>query len=243
MKEPKKRFPPGLDYAIAHDTTPFVRESIADLSRTLLIAIGLVALVVLVFLQSWRASLVPILAIPVSLIGSFAAMWVAGFSLNMLTLFGLVLAIGIVVDDAIVVVENVERWIEEGHSPASGVPRDGRGNAGGYRNRLRPLRSVRSRRLHSAVSPGAFIGNSRLTIAFSTLLSAFNSLTLSPALSALLLKPQRSQATGLPRRSIRCSDDSSAFNRGFEITNRWYISALHQVVRHAVGLVVYVGLP
>ena len=117
MKELKKRFPPGVDYAIAHDTTPFVRESIKDLIRTLLIAVGLVALVVLIFLQSWRASLVPILAIPVSLIGTFAVMWLVGFSLNMLTLFGLVLAIGIVVDDAIVVVENVQRWIEEGLSP------------------------------------------------------------------------------------------------------------------------------
>src|SRR5205085_4874012 len=139
-----------LDYAIAHDTTPFVRESIADLSHTLLIAIGLVALVVLVFLQSWRASLVPILAIPVSLIGSFAAMWVAGFSLNMLTLFGLVLAIGIVVDDAIVVVENVERWDPGGSQSARrGISRDGRGYARSYRNCFRPLGSVRSGRLHS----------------------------------------------------------------------------------------------
>ena len=117
MKELKKRFPPGVDYAIAHDTTPFVRESIRDVIKTLLIAIGLVALVVLVFLQSWRASLVPLLAIPVSLVGTFAVMWLFGFSLNMLSLFGLVLAIGIVVDDAIVVVENVQRWIEEGLSP------------------------------------------------------------------------------------------------------------------------------
>src|SRR5258708_14301055 len=109
MKELKKSFPPGVDYAIAHDTTPFVRESITDLIHTLLIAISLVALVVLIFLQSWRASLVPILAIPVSLVGTFAVMWMVGFSMNMLTLFGLVLAIGIVVDDAIVVVENVQR--------------------------------------------------------------------------------------------------------------------------------------
>ena len=117
MAELKKRFPPGIDYAIAHDTTPFVRESIKDLIRTLLIAVSLVALVVLVFLQSWRASLVPILAIPVSLIGTFAVMWLVGFSLNMLSLFGLVLAIGIVVDDAIVVVENVQRWLDEGLDP------------------------------------------------------------------------------------------------------------------------------
>ena len=150
MKELKKRFPPGMDYAIAHDTTPFVRESIKDLIKTLLIAVSLVALVVLVFLQSWRASLVPILAIPVSLVGIFAIMWLVGFSLNMLSLFGLVLAIGIVVDDAIVVVENVQRWLDEGLSP-----RDAAFKAmdevtpAVYRHCFRPLRGIHSRRLRS----------------------------------------------------------------------------------------------
>ena len=150
MKELKKHFPPGVDYAVAHDTTPFVRESITDLIHTLLIAISLVALVVLVFLQSWRASLVPILAIPVSLVGTFAAMWLVGFSLNMLTLFGLVLAIGIVVDDAIVVVENVQRWLDEGAEPARcGVQGDGRGYPRRHRDRFRSLGGIYSGRLHS----------------------------------------------------------------------------------------------
>jgi hydrophobe/amphiphile efflux-1 (HAE1) family protein len=244
MKEAKKRFPPGLDYAIAHDTTPFVRESIADLSHTLLIAIGLVELVVLVFLQSWRASLVPILAIPVSLIGSFAAMWVAGFSLNMLTLFGLVLAIGIVVDDAIVVVENVERWIQEGHSPRDAAFR--------AMDEVAPAVIAIAFGLSAVFVPVAFIPGITcrfyqqfaLTIAFSTLLSAFNSLTLSPALSALLLRPHNAERDWLTK-----AFDSvfggffHAFNRGFDVTNKWYISALHQVVRHfGVALVVYIGL-
>ncbi len=244
MKEARKRFPPGLDYAIAHDTTPFVRESIADLSHTLLIAIGLVALVVLVFLQSWRASLVPIVAIPVSLIGSFAAMWVAGFSLNMLTLFGLVLAIGIVVDDAIVVVENVERWIEEGHRPRDAAFR--------AMDEVTPAVIAIAFGLSAVFVPVAFIPGITgrfyqqfaLTIAFSTLLSAFNSLTLSPALSALLLRPRNAERDWLTK-----AFDSVfgrfflAFNRGFDVTNRWYVSALHHVVRHfGVALMVYVGL-
>ena len=117
MEELKQDFPTGVDYAIPYDTTTFVRDSIRDVVKTLFEAIGLVALVVLVFLQNWRASIVPLLAIPVSLVGTFAVMAVFGFSLNNLSMFGLVLAIGIVVDDAIVVVENVDRWIEHGLSP------------------------------------------------------------------------------------------------------------------------------
>src|SRR5207248_8096284 len=117
MVELKKIFPKGMDYKTPYDTTLFVRASIRDVVKTLFEGVGLVALVVLIFLQSWRASLVPLLAIPVSLVGTFAVLWLAGFSMNNLSLFGLVLAIGIVVDDAIVVVENVERWIEHGLAP------------------------------------------------------------------------------------------------------------------------------
>ena len=244
MKELKRRFPPGLDYAIAHDTTPFVRESISDLTHTLLIAIGLVALVVLVFLQSWRASLVPILAIPVSLIGSFAVMWVVGFSLNMLTLFGLVLAIGIVVDDAIVVVENVERWIEQGLSPRDAAFR--------AMDEVTPAVIAIAFGLSAVFVPVAFIPGITgrfyqqfaLTIAFSTLLSALNSLTLSPALSALLLKPRDAGRDWLTKAlDFTFYGFFRAFNRGFDLTNRWYISALQQVVRHAVvAVIIYVGL-
>ena len=117
MRELKERFPEGIDYDIAYDITPFIRESVADVVKTLFEAVGLVGLVVLVFLQNWRSVLIPMIAVPVAIIGTFAAMAVVGFSLNNISLFGLVLAIGIVVDDAIVVVENVDRWLDHGLPP------------------------------------------------------------------------------------------------------------------------------
>src|SRR5262249_55684564 len=117
MKELRDHFPPGIDYSIVYDTTPFINESITEVFETLFDAVVLVAVVVLVFLQNWRSSLIPLIAVPVAVIGTFAVMAVMGFSLNNLTLFGLVLAIGIVVDDAIVVVEAVEHHIEHGLSP------------------------------------------------------------------------------------------------------------------------------
>jgi hydrophobe/amphiphile efflux-1 (HAE1) family protein len=244
MKELKKHFPPGVDYAIAHDTTPFVRESITDLIHTLLIAISLVALVVLVFLQSWRASLVPILAIPVSLVGTFAAMWLVGFSLNMLTLFGLVLAIGIVVDDAIVVVENVQRWLDEGLRPRDAAFR--------AMDEVTPAVIAIAFGLSAVFIPVAFIPGITgrfyqqfaLTIAFSTLLSAFVSLTLSPALSALLLRPHDAKQDWLTTAlDSALGGFFRLFNQGFELTNQWYISSLHYVVRYGViTLIVYVGL-
>ena len=122
MEELKADFPEGVDYAIAYDTTPFIRESVADVVQTLLEAVMLVAVVVLVFLQNWRAALIPLVAVPVAIIGTFAVMAALGFSLNNVSLFGLVLAIGIVVDDAIVVVENVERWLEQGLPPREAAP-------------------------------------------------------------------------------------------------------------------------
>ena len=117
MKELKKRFPEGLDYRIVYDTTPFIRESINEVFKTLRDAVILVAIVVLAFLQNWRAAVIPLIAVPVAIVGTFPVMAALGFSLNNLSLFGLVLAIGIVVDDAIVVVENVERWLEQGIEP------------------------------------------------------------------------------------------------------------------------------
>src|SRR5262249_47520797 len=117
MRQLRDHFPPGIDYAIVYDTTPFINESIAEVRETLFDAVVLVALVMLVFLQNWRSALIPLVAVPVAIIGTFAAMAALGFSLNNLTLFGLVLAIGIVVDDAIVVVEAVEHHIEEGEAP------------------------------------------------------------------------------------------------------------------------------
>jgi len=244
MKELKQRFPPGIDYAIAHDTTPFVRASIRELVRTLLIAVGLVALVVLIFLQSWRASLVPLLAIPVSLIGTFAAMWLAGFSLNMLSLFGLVLAIGIVVDDAIVVVENVQRWLEAGLEPREAAFR--------AMAEVTPAVIAIAFGLSAIFIPVAFIPGITgrfyrqfaLTIAFSTLLSAFNSLTLSPSLCALLLKPPDAAKDWLTRAfDFVMGWFFQLFNRAFSLTNRVYSNSLRYVVRYSVPvLLVYFGL-
>jgi multidrug efflux pump subunit AcrB len=123
MEELKKRFPEGVDYRIVYDTTPFIRQSVMEVFKTFRDAVLLVALVVLVFLQNWRAALIPLIAVPVAIIGTFAVMAAIGFSLNNISLFGLVLAIGIVVDDAIVVVENVERWLEKGADPREAARR------------------------------------------------------------------------------------------------------------------------
>jgi multidrug efflux pump len=189
MEELQKRFPAGLDYRIVYDTTPFINESIREVNKTLRDAIILVAIVVLVFLQNWRSALIPLVAVPVAVVGTFAVMALLGFSLNNLTLFGLVLAIGIVVDDAIVVVEAVERQLEQGLPPKEATAEAMRLVSG-------PVVAV-GLVLSAVFIPCAFIQGITgqfyrqfaLTIAVSTLLSAFNSLTLSPALAALLLKP------------------------------------------------------
>jgi hydrophobe/amphiphile efflux-1 (HAE1) family protein len=244
MAELKKSFPSGVDYSIPYDTTTFVRASIKDVVRTLFEAIGLVALVVLVFLQSWRASLVPLLAIPVSLVGTFAVMAIFGFSLNNLSLFGLVLAIGIVVDDAIVVVENVDRWIEHGLSPKDAAYR--------AMDEVTPAVVAIAFGLTAVFVPVAFISGITgqfyrqfaLTISFSTLLSAFNSLTLSPALAALILKPQGAKKDPLTRAvDFLLGWFFRLFNRMLESVNRGYVGILQYVVRlSVVVLVVYVGL-
>jgi hydrophobe/amphiphile efflux-1 (HAE1) family protein len=243
MAELKKSFPSGVDFAIPYDTTTFVRDSIKDVVRTLFEAIALVAVVVLVFLQSWRASLVPLLAIPVSLIGTFAVMAVFGFSLNNLSLFGLVLAIGIVVDDAIVVVENVDRWIEHGLSP-----RDAAYKA---MDEVTPAIIAIAFGLTAVFVPVAFIRGITgqfyrqfaLTISFSTLLSAFNSLTLSPALAALILKPQGTRKDPLARTiDVLLGWFFRLFNRMLERTNGGYVNVLRRVVRlSAVAVAVYLG--
>ena len=244
MEELKKHFPAGVEYEIPYDTTRFVRDSIRDVLYTLLESVGLVALVVLIFLQSWRTSLVPLIAIPVSLVGTFAAMYVAGFSMNILTLFGLVLAIGIVVDDAIVVIENVERWIAKGLSP-----RDAAFKA---MDEVTPAIIAIGFGLSAVFIPVAFVSGITgqfyrqfaLTIAFSTLLSAFNSLTLSPALAALLFKPhsvKQDWATRLMNAVLGWF--FRLFNKTFDASNRLYIVGLRKVVRRSgVALLVYAAL-
>ena len=190
MDELKERFPAGLDYKVVYDTTPFITESIREVFKTLLDAVLLVAFVVLLFLQNWRSTVIPLVAVPVAVIGTFAVMAVFGFSLNNLTLFGLVLAIGIVVDDAIVVVEAVEHHIEHGLPPREATAKAMADVSG-------PVIAI-GLVLFAVFVPCAFIKGITgqfflqfaVTIAFSTLISAFNSLTLSPALSALLLRPR-----------------------------------------------------
>ncbi len=191
MQELKERFPSGVDYAIAYDTTPFIVESVNEVFNTLRDAVILVAFVVLLFLQNWRSAIIPLVAVPVAIVGTFAVMAALGFSLNNLTLFGLVLAIGIVVDDAIVVVEAVEHHIELGLEPA-------RATITAMTQVSAPVIAV-GLVLTAVFIPCAFITGISgqfyrqfaLTIATSTVISAFNSLTLSPALSALLLKPRQ----------------------------------------------------
>ena len=189
MERLKKTFPPGLEYRIVFDTTGFTRESIRAVIHTLVEAMILVVLVVVVFLQNWRASIIPLLAVPVSLIGTFAAMSAMGFSLNNLSLFGLVLAIGIVVDDAIVVVENVERNIALGLSPREATRKAMDEVSGAVVAVGLVLSAVFIPTAFISGITGQFYRQFALTIAVSTLISAFNSLTLSPALCAILLKP------------------------------------------------------
>jgi multidrug efflux pump subunit AcrB len=190
MAELHDRFPPGIEYEIAYDTTPFINESINEVFETLFDAVVLVAVVVLVFLQNWRSSLIPLVAVPVAVIGTFAVMAAMGFSLNNLTLFGLVLAIGIVVDDAIVVVEAVEYHIEHGLHPKEATVKAMSQVSGPVIAIGLVLAAVFVPCAFIAGITGQFFRQFALTIAVSTLLSAFNSLTLSPALAALLLKPR-----------------------------------------------------
>jgi multidrug efflux pump len=200
MEELKKTFPEGLTYEIGFDTTPYTRESIREVVKTLRDAIILVAVVVLLFLQNWRSSLIPLVAVPVAVIGTFAAMLLFGFSLNNLTLFGLVLAIGIVVDDAIVVVEAVEHHIEHGLSPRDATIRAMDQVSGPVIAVGLVLSAVFVPCAFISGITGAFFRQFAVTIAVSTVISAFNSLTLSPALTALLLRSHdKETAPPLPR--------------------------------------------
>jgi multidrug efflux pump len=199
MEELKKDFPEGVDYSVVYDPTQFVRESIRAVIVTLLEAVALVVLVVIVFLQTWRASIIPLLAVPVSIIGTFAVMMAFGFSINTLSLFGLVLAIGIVVDDAIVVVENVERNIEGGLSPREATVQAMKEVSGPIIAIALVLCAVFVPIAFVSGLSGQFYRQFALTIAISTVISAFSSLTLSPALAAALLKPHDAPKDALTR--------------------------------------------
>jgi HAE1 family hydrophobic/amphiphilic exporter-1 len=242
MEQLKGNFPQGIAYEIVYNPTEFIAESVNEVYKTLFEATALVVIVVFVFLQSWRTAIIPIVAIPVSLIGTFAFMAALGFSINTLTLFGMVLAIGIVVDDAIVVVENVERNIALGMSPrdAAHTTMDEVGTA------LVAIALV----LVAVFVPTAFIPGISgqfyrqfaLTIAVSTVISAFNSLTLSPALAAFLLKPHSHEHSRNPIARFGRTL-ANGFNRGFDVTSNGYARAVGTLARHKlIVLPIYIGL-
>ncbi|WP_342058468.1 efflux RND transporter permease subunit [Aeromonas sp. OTU364] len=244
MSQIAKTMPQGLEYRIAYDPTQFVRASIDSVVHTLLEAIALVVLVVILFLQTWRASIIPLLAVPVSIIGTFAVMLLFGFSLNALTLFGLVLAIGIVVDDAIVVVENVERNIEGGLSPRLATYRAMREVSGPIIAIALVLCAVFVPLAFITGLTGQFYRQFALTIAISTVISAINSLTLSPALAALLLKGHGEPKDALTRGMERLLGPLFArFNRGFERGARVYGAGVQGILRRkAPTLLLFAGL-
>ena len=244
MARLKKSFPEGVDYKIVYDPTVFVRESIQAVGHTFVEALILVVIVVLVFLQTWRASIIPLLALPVSLIGTFSIMLALGFSLNTLSLFGLVLAIGIVVDDAIVVVENVERNIALGHEPHEATHRAMEEVSGPIVAIALVLCAVFVPTAFIVGLSGEFYKQFALTIAISTVISAFNSLTLSPALAALLLKPH-----GAKKDRFTLAIDF-VFGWFFKLFNRFFGRAsggygklvTHTLRSSVIALVVYAGL-
>jgi len=244
MERLKKSFPEGVDYKIVYDPTVFVRESIQAVGHTFVEALILVVIVVLVFLQTWRASIIPLLALPVSLIGTFSIMLALGFSLNTLSLFGLVLAIGIVVDDAIVVVENVERNIALGLEPHEATRRAMEEVSGPIVAIALVLCAVFVPTAFIVGLSGQFYKQFALTIAISTVISAFNSLTLSPALAALLLKPHGAKKDRLTRAiDFVLGWFFKLFNRFFGRASGGYGKLVTHTLRSsAIAVVVYAGL-
>src|SRR5262249_12677544 len=244
MEELKKNFPEGLDYAVVYDPTVFVRHSIEAVVHTLLEAILLVVLVVVLFLQTWRASIIPLAAVPVSLVGTFAVMLALGFSINNLSLFGLVLAIGIVVDDAIVVVENVERNIGLGLSPFDAAKRAMSEVTGPIVATALVLCAVFIPTAFISGLTGQFYKQFAITIAISTVISAFNSLTLSPALCAVLLRDHHAPKDWFGRFMEKSLGwFFRPFNRVFAWSGNQYALSVSRVIRKsAVALVVYGGL-
>ncbi|HEV3439921.1 MAG TPA: efflux RND transporter permease subunit [Gemmata sp.] len=243
MEELKAHFPDGMKYEIAYDTTPFIRESIDDVVMTLFEAIGLVALVVLVFLQNWRAAIIPLCAVPVAILGTFSVMLALGFTLNNISLFGLVLAIGIVVDDAIVVVENVERWLEKGLTPKEAAYKAMEEVTG-------PVIAI-ALVLCAVFVPCAFVGGITgqffkqfaITITASTVFSAINSLTLSPALAAILMRPHSRRDIITKVLDLVLGWFFKLFNKGFEAGTSAYAWIIGRLLRVSlVVVIVYAGL-
>ena len=244
MDELSRRFPTGLKHKIVYDTTPFIKESIIEVFKTLRDAIVLVAIVVLVFLQNWRATLIPLIAVPVAIVGTFAVMAGLGFSLNNLSLFGLVLAIGIVVDDAIVVVENVERWLAEGLSPRDAARKAMDEVTGPVIAVALVLCAVFVPCAFITGVTGQFFRQFAITIAVSTVISAFNSLTLSPALAAILLQPHGAKRDILAiLLNVTLGWFFKLFNGVFSVGTTAYTNIVAVMLRVSlIVLMVYVGL-
>src|SRR4051812_31442883 len=245
MDDLAKSFPAGLGYRVAYNTTEFIQQSVDEVIKTLFEAVVLVVIVIILFLQTWRAAIIPIVAIPVSLIGTFFVMAAFGFSLNNLTLFGLVLAIGIVVDDAIVVVENVERYLREGMSPREAAHKTMDEVSGALVAIALVLCAVFIPALFITGISGSFYRQFALTITAATVISAMVSLTLSPALAALLLRPHgHGEQRGWLRVVMRPLDAFfSGFNRMFERISFGYGALTRRVLRvSAMMLVIYAGL-
>ena len=244
MDELKGSFPPDMDYAIVYDTTPFIDESIHEVFKALRDAIILVAIVVLAFLQSWRATLIPLIAVPVAIVGTFAVMAGLGFSLNNLSLFGLVLAIGIVVDDAIVVVEAVEHHLAKGASPRDAARKAMDEVSGPIIAISLVLMCVFIPCAFIAGITGQFFRQFALTIAVSTFFSAVNSLTLSPALCALMLRHKDQQRDPLTRLlNLLLGWFFKLFNLGFNKASDIYARSVGWMLRVSViVLLVYGGL-
>jgi multidrug efflux pump len=243
MDELAKSFPPGMAYRVVYNTTDFIQQSVDEVIKTLLEAVGLVVVVIILFLQTWRAAIIPIVAIPVSLIGTFFVMTAFGFSLNNLTLFGLVLAIGIVVDDAIVVVENVERYLRQGLSPREAAHTTMDEVGGALIAIAIVLCAVFIPAAFIAGISGAFYRQFALTITASTIISATVSLTLSPALAALLLKPHGgAPQTGFWATLTRpVNAFFSGFNFVFERLSLGYAGLTRRALRVSVLMLVIYG--
>jgi len=244
MKELEPDMPEGVKYEIVYDPTEFVRASIHSVIHTLLEAVALVVLVVIVFLQTWRASIIPLIAVPVSIVGTFSLLLAFGYSINVLSLFGMVLAIGIVVDDAIVVVENVERNIATGLSPKDATHQAMQEVSGPIIAIALTLIAVFVPLAFMSGLTGQFYKQFAMTIAISTVISAVNSLTLSPALSALLLKGHHDPKDGLTRVMEKALGPFfNAFNKGFHRGSESYSRRVSRIVnRKAVILGLYAGL-
>ncbi len=244
MEEVKETLPAGISYDIVYDPTKFVNDSIEAVIHTLLEAVLLVVLVVIIFLQTWRASIIPLLAVPISIVGTFAFLLIMGFSINVLSLFGLILAIGIVVDDAIVVVENVERNIEDGLSPRDATIQAMKEVTGPIIATMLVLTSVFVPIAFVSGLTGQFYKQFATTIAIATVISTINSLTLSPAMSALLLRGHDA-----PKDALTKFMDATfgwffrGFNKVFKKSSRKYEGGVGRVVRHKfVMMVIYVAL-